>query len=84
MREIRNERAMRKCLQRTYRYDVRPVGGQVIDPQPEQPLPPLAFPVLSLSQFKQPTLSSSRSCVQSELIDIVEVASFERKYLNRG
>jgi hypothetical protein len=54
-----------------------PVGGQVIDPQPEQPLPPLAFPVLSLSQFKQPTVVVFMvPCVQSASIVIVVVASF--------
>jgi hypothetical protein len=51
-----------------------PVGGQVIDPQPEQPLPPLA-PVAS--QFKQPTVVVFMvPCVQSALIVIVMVPSF--------
>ena len=51
-----------------------PVGGQVIDPQPEQPLPPLA-PVAP--QFKQPTVVVFMvPCVQSASIVIVVVASF--------
>ena len=50
------------------------VGRQVIDPQPEQPLPPLATVA---SQFKQPVVVNFMvPCEQSALIVIVVVNSF--------